>query len=94
MKMHKWFSESLQEVATGQRDALKVDDIKSPCGPEFFWECTPFQAIHDATDNWDDSRWFAGLMLMQSAIDHPERFFAYKAEDESATVYFRDNRLL
>lgn len=36
-------------------------------------------------------RWFAGVQLMLVVIDHPEHFCAYKAEEESSTVYFRDN---
>jgi hypothetical protein len=53
------------------------------------------QAIYDATDNWDFSRWWCGLLLMRLAIAHPARFMAYKPGDpgsEISTAYFLDRR--
>jgi len=84
-EMRRWWRDWLQATADCDRELVKVDDL----GP--VWEGTPFQHIYDTLEDWNESRWFAGVQLMLVVIEHPERFCAYKAEEESSTVYFRDN---
>lgn len=83
--MRRWWSDWLQATADCDRELVKVDDL----GP--VWEGTPFQHIYDTLEDWNESRWFAGVQLMLVVIEHKEYFCAYKAEEESSTVYFRDN---
>lgn len=85
-QMTRYWHAQLREVIDGQRDGVKVDTLGRD------WNGTPFQAIYDALDDWNESRWFAGVLLMKSVIEHGGRFCAYKAEKESAIVYFKDNR--
>lgn len=86
-QMVRYWQVQLREVIDGNRDGVKVDALGSD------WNGTPFQAIFDALDDWNESRWFAGILLMKTVMEHNGRFCAYKAEKESAIVYFRDNRI-
>ena len=61
------------------------------------WNPYERQVIFNATENWDFSRWWCGLLLMKLAIEHPTPFMAYRPGDpdsEIAIAYFLDSRSL
>ena len=76
-------SRGIADYASVQRDA----------GAD--WTGFERQTIYDATENWNYSRWWCGLLLMELAIAHPKRFMGYKPRDpgsEISTAYFLDRR--
>ena len=61
------------------------------------WEGHERQTIYDATQDWNRSRWWCGLVLMKVAIEHSRQFMAYRPGDsdsEIAIAYFLDRRPL
>jgi hypothetical protein len=80
----------LDDVSSGRADYASVE---RNAGAD--WNGYERQAIYDATQNWDFSRWWCGLLLMQLAITHPAAFMCYKPGDpgsEISTAYFLDRR--
>lgn len=59
------------------------------------WNGFERQVIYDATQDWNFSRWWCGLLLMRLAIAHPNAFICYKPgepDSEMSTAYFLDPR--
>ena len=59
------------------------------------WTPHERQAIFEATSDWNESRWWCGLLLMKLAIEHATPFMAYRPGDpdsEIAIAYFLDLR--
>jgi hypothetical protein len=80
----------LDDVASGRADYASVE---RSAGDD--WTGFARQAIYDATQSWDASRWWCGLLLMRLAITHSARFMAYKPGEpgsEISTAYFLDRR--
>lgn len=80
----------LDEVSSGNADYASVH---RNAGSD--WNGYERQAIYDATQDWNQSRWWCGLLLMKLAIEHNDRFVGYKPGDpdsEVSTAYFLDRR--
>jgi hypothetical protein len=80
----------LDDVSSGRADCASVEQN---AGAD--WTGFERQAIYDATQNWDFSRWWCGLLLMRLAVAHPDPFMAYKPGDpgsDISTAYFLDRR--
>ena len=80
----------LDDVVDGRADYASV---KRNAGAD--WTGHERQAIFNATQDWNQSRWWCGLLLMKVAIEHPRRFICYKPDDpdsEIAIAYFLDPR--
>ena len=78
--------------------AARVSDhasVKDNAGAD--WSPYERQVIFDATEDWNFSRWWCGLLLMKLAMEHPSPFMAYRPGDpdsEIAIAYFLDPRSL
>jgi hypothetical protein len=44
------------------------------------WSQTDHQVIFDATNDFDQSRWWLGLALVEAAINHDEPFYCYRPD--------------
>ena len=80
----------LHDVVDGRADYASV---KRNAGAD--WTGHERQAIFDATQDWNRSRWWCGLYLMKAAIEHPRQFMGYRPGDpdsEIAIAYFLDPR--
>ena len=80
----------LDDVSSGRADYASVER-----NARADWNGFERQAIYDASQNWDFSRWWCGLLLMRLAIAHTEPFMGYKPGEpgsEVSTAYFLDRR--
>lgn len=75
----------LQKLSTDGRDFLSVRTFASGT-----WEGTARQVVYDVTEDLDESRWWLGLLIMDTAIRYPQPLIAYKPGADEPIQYRMD----